>query len=265
MLWPTERAAVRHDRLDQAASGAGAVELEELIGARAPGRGSAAGRRPTVDDADEHEPVVGRAASRWGPRRAAFGPSRSISARYTPAEVAQAGLFDGPADQGAFGLRRSSRRCTRGGRRGVRAPAVRSGSSQRREHERTRMPMAATGHADPGDVEQAEAWRAPSWMSRPLTTRLVLVPMRVHGPAEDGGVAQREQQLRGRQAVLLAHSLTVGNHHGDHGRVVEEGAHDGDREPSGGAGRPSWSLRPAQDALAIQCTAPVSRRPAATT
>ena len=81
-------------------------------------------------------------------------------------------------------------------------------------------------YAHPGHIEDVEAFHAPV-LHHAVHHQVGAGADQRTGAAEDGGVAERQQQLGGGQLQALGPLLHRRNHHRHHGGVVEEGAEDG--------------------------------------
>jgi hypothetical protein len=172
-----DRAAVRHDRFDQASVRARRVELEDLIR-----RGSEPADLLQVDDgaddADEDEAVFGAQHDLGGDGRDDLAVTLDFSETYSG--LAQPRLLDGLAANAPFGSTSISTEYSRGSPN-CSATGRRSGNSQRLNAMTNRTPAIVIGI--PIHVSSNMCMLRPlAEMSMPLTSRFVAVEMMVTVP-----------------------------------------------------------------------------------
>ncbi len=177
-------------------------------------------------------------------------------------QVAQAGVLDGLVVQGAA-FRKHHFHVVFPGALDLLHHALAVGQQAAAEQQQEQAADDQQRHAHPGQVEDVEAVQAP-FLHQAVHHQVGAGADQGAGAAEDGGVAERQQQLGGGELEALGPFLDRRDHHRHHGGVVEEGA-----EQEVGAIRRSWLPRALfgwpRSLWATQKMAPVSRRAAATT
>ena len=161
-----------------------------------------------------------------GPTAGRIAPCAIDLGEVDVAQVAQAGLLDGAADQGS--VRRY------GHLHGVLTGVVELledggavGQQPASEEEGGEDAGGGHGDADPGEAEEPEIG-VPILEEEAVDDEVGAGADEGHAATEDGGVGEGKHELRRREVVLLGPIADGGDHDGDHRRVVEEGAHDAD-------------------------------------
>jgi len=174
-----ERRCSRDHGFDEAPLGAVPVELEHLPSGRSES-GDALEVDNRLDRAHEHEVVVWFEDFVWGDARDEVLPAVDLREK-EPWQTAQARIFHGSVGQWTVGSTSISTVYVRGSI-WTGLCVVRCGRRWRPKKMRKATPTTAQGRPTRAGSrnENESVW--PDSISKPLTTRLVLVPISVHSP-----------------------------------------------------------------------------------